>query len=367
MSADLLELRGVHKSFSRGFRKRVDALQGIDLRVGAGEAQIITIAGESGSGKSTLGMLALGFLTPDVGEVRFRGRDVGQLRGRSLREFRRSVQAIFQNPFSAFNPFYPVDHVLRLTLRNFAPGQDRAGEEAGISDALGALHLNPDVILGKHPHQLSGGQLQRVMLARAFLLRPELIIADEPVSMIDASLRAVVLANMLELRERHGISQLYITHDLSTARQISDSILILYRGRVVEAGSMDQVLDSPQHPYTQLLIQAIPQADPTKRWLAPLDRQHGEAADADGGCPFYQRCPQRMERCLAAVPPLYATPADTRAACFLHETGPAGPPSSTTAHPFTGTQAQVEDDAGAPGNQAPGATDHGRPADRGPA
>ena len=323
MSADLLELRGIHKSFSRGFRKRVDALQGVDLRVGAGEARIITIAGESGSGKSTLGMLALGFLAPDAGEVRFRGRDVARLRGQSLREFRRAVQAVFQNPFSAFNPFYPVDHVLRLTLRNFARGQDRAGMEAGIGDALSALHLDPGAILGKHPHQLSGGQLQRVMLARAFLLRPELIIADEPVSMIDASLRAVVLANMLELKERHGISQLYITHDLSTARQISDSILILYRGRVVEAGAMDQVLDSPQHPYTQLLIQAIPQPDPTKRWQAPLDWQRGEAAaetaDADRGCPFYSRCPQRMERCLAAVPPLYATAADTRAACFLHE------------------------------------------------
>ncbi|MCY4023244.1 MAG: ABC transporter ATP-binding protein [Anaerolineaceae bacterium] len=330
MSADLLELRGIHKSFSRGFRKRVDALQGVDLRVSAGEARIITIAGESGSGKSTLGMLALGFLAPDAGEVRFRGQDVGQLRGRSLREFRRSVQAIFQNPFSAFNPFYPVDHVLRLTLRNFAPQQDRAGVEASISEALSALHLDPAAILGKHPHQLSGGQLQRVMLARAFLLRPELIIADEPVSMIDASLRAVVLANMLELKERHGISQLYITHDLSTARQISDRILILYRGRVVEAGSMDHVLDAPQHPYTQLLIQAIPQPDPTKRWQAPLDWQRGEAAaetaEMDGGCPFYSRCPQRMDRCLAAVPPLYATPANTQAACYLHE-----PESTSTA------------------------------------
>ncbi len=327
MSADLLALNGIHKSFRRGLGQRVAALQGVDLRVPADEAQIITIAGESGSGKSTLGMLALGFLTPDAGEVRFRGQDVGRLRGQALREFRRSVQAIFQNPFSAFNPFYPVDHVLRLTLRNFAPQQDRAGVEAGISDALSALHLDPAVILGKHPHQLSGGQLQRVMLARAFLLRPALIIADEPVSMIDASLRAVVLGNMLELKERHGISQLYITHDLSTARQISDRILILYRGRVVEAGPMDRVLDAPQHPYTQLLIQAIPRPDPAQRWQAPLDWQGDEAAaageGAGGGCPFYPRCPQRMERCLAAVPPLYVTDVDTRAACFLHEPGRA--------------------------------------------
>lgn len=327
MSTDLLALGGIHKSFSRGLGQRVAALQGVDLRVGADEAQIITIAGESGSGKSTLGMLALGFLTPDAGEVRFRGQDVGRLRGQALREFRRSVQAVFQNPFSAFNPSYPVDHVLRLTLRNFAVAGDH--DEAGISEALRALRLDPAAVIGKFPHQLSGGQLQRVMLARAFLLRPALIIADEPVSMIDASLRTVVLGNMLELKERHGISQLYITHDLSTARQISDRILILYRGRVVEAGPMDRVLDAPQHPYTQLLIQAIPRPDPAQRWQAPLDWQGDEVAAAgegvEGGCPFYPRCPLRMERCLAAVPPLYTTEVDTRAACYLHEEPAAGP------------------------------------------
>ena len=325
MSDDLLVMRSVHKSFGRGLRQRVHALQGVDLRVGADEPQIITIAGESGSGKSTLGMLALGFLAADAGEVRYRGQEVGRLRGHALREFRRSVQAIFQNPFSAFNPFYPVDHVLRLTLRNFSRERDSAASEAKISDALRALRLEPDMVLGKYPHQLSGGQLQRVMLARAFLLRPGLIIADEPVSMIDASLRAVVLANMLELKESYGISQLYITHDLSTARQISDTILILYRGRIVEAGAMEQVLNAPQHPYTQLLIQAIPRPDPAQRWQAPLDWQRDEliatAADAEGGCSFYPRCPLRMDRCREAVPPLYASAVDTRAACYLYESG----------------------------------------------
>ena len=323
MSDDLLVMTGIHKSFGRGFRRRVAALQGVDLRVGAEEPQIITIAGESGSGKSTLGMLALGFLDADEGEIRYRGQEVGSLRGGSLREYRRSVQAIFQNPFAAFNPFYPVDHILRLTLHNFSTTRDRAASEALITEALRALRLDPEAVLGKYPHQLSGGQLQRVMLARAFLLRPSLIIADEPVSMIDASLRAVVLANMLELKERYGISQLYITHDLSTARQISDTILILYRGRIVEAGAMDRVLNAPQHPYTQLLIQAIPRPDPTKRWQAPLDRQRdemGEAVEeAEGGCSFFARCPLRMERCREAVPPLYETAAGTRAACYLYE------------------------------------------------
>ncbi len=323
MSADLLVMRDVHKSFGRGFRNKVAALQGVDLRVAADEPQIITIAGESGSGKSTLGMLALGFLTADAGEVRYRGQAVGSLRGQALRDFRRSVQAIFQNPFAAFNPFYPVDHILRLTLRNFAPARDRAASDTLISEALRALRLDPAAVLGKYPHQLSGGQLQRVMLARAFLLRPGLIIADEPVSMIDASLRTVVLANMLELKERYGISQLYITHDLSTARQISDTLLILYQGRIVEAGAMDQVLNAPQHPYTQLLIQAIPRPDPAQRWQAPLDWQRDESAatadSAAGGCAFFPRCPLRMERCQAAVPPLYQTTVDTRAACFLHE------------------------------------------------
>ena len=323
MSETLLELRDVHKSFRRGLRARVAALQGVDLTVGAEKPQIITIAGESGSGKSTLGMLALGFLAADAGEVRYRGQELRRLRGASLRDFRRSVQAIFQNPFAAFNPFYPVDHVLRLTLRNFGAVSDRDAIDSAIHEALSALRLDPEAILGKYPHQLSGGQLQRVMLARAFLLRPSLIIADEPVSMIDASLRAVVLANMLELKERYGISQLYITHDLSTARQISDTILILYRGRIVEAGVMDQVLDQPQHPYTQLLIQAIPRPDPSQRWQVPLDWQRealeGDTADTEHGCSFYARCPFRMDRCLEAVPPLLETPAETRAACYLYE------------------------------------------------
>ena len=323
MSETLLELRDVHKSFRRGLRARVAALQGVDLQIGVEKPQIITIAGESGSGKSTLGMLALGFLAADAGEVRYRGQELRRLRGASLREFRRSVQAIFQNPFAAFNPFYPVDHVLRLTLRNFGAAEDRDAIVSAIEEALSALRLDPEAILGKYPHQLSGGQLQRVMLARAFLLRPSLIIADEPVSMIDASLRAVVLANMLELKERYGISQLYITHDLSTARQISDTILILYRGRIVEAGAMDQVLDDPQHPYTQLLIQAIPRPDPEQRWQAPLDWQRealeGDMVEVEGGCSFYARCPFRMDRCLEAVPPLLATPAGTRAACYLYE------------------------------------------------
>ncbi|MCY3835687.1 MAG: ABC transporter ATP-binding protein [Anaerolineaceae bacterium] len=342
MSETLLELRDVHKSFRRGLRQRVAALQGVDLQVSADRPQIITIAGESGSGKSTLGLLALGFLAADGGEVRFRGQELRRLRGASLREFRRSVQAIFQNPFAAFNPFYPVDHILRLTLRNFArnfadegtqaletadrqrsPVRGRTEMDAAIDEALRALRLDPAAVLGKYPHQLSGGQLQRVMLARAFLLRPRLIIADEPVSMIDASLRAVVLGNMWELKERYGISQLYITHDLSTARQISDTILILYRGRIVEIGAMDRVLDDPQHPYTQLLIQAIPRPDPAQRWQVPLDWQRDdqdvEARDTESGCAFYARCSQRMDRCLAAVPPLLATPADTRAACYLYE------------------------------------------------
>ena len=330
MSEDLLVMSGVHKSFKRGFRRRVAALQGVDLRVGADKPQIIAIAGESGSGKSTLGMLALGFLAADSGEVRFLGQEPARLRGHSLREFRRSVQAIFQNPFTAFNPFYPVDHILRLTLRNFAPPRERKESEAQIDEALRALRLDPGMVLGKYPHQLSGGQLQRVMLARAFLLRPKLIIADEPVSMIDASLRAVVLANMLELKQRHGISWLYITHDLSTARQTSDSILILYRGRVVEAGTMDRVLNAPQHPYTRLLIQSIPRPDPAQRWQAALDWQRDESSSSGeneaGGCSFYARCPLRMERCREASPPLYDTAVDTRAACYLYEPerGPAG-------------------------------------------
>ncbi len=328
----LLEARRVRVVFRGGgmFGEATEtvAVDDFSMSVSAESPSFVTIAGESGSGKTTIARQLLGLALPTGGQVLYQGEDVHSLKGDSRRAFRKDVQAIFQDPFEVYNPFYKVDHILTTPVRKFELAESKSEARELAASALETVGLRPDETLGRYPHQLSGGQRQRITIARALLLKPRLIIADEPVSMIDASLRALVLGNMLELKERHGISWLYITHDLSTARQISDRLVILYRGRVVEAGAMDQVLDAPQHPYTQLLIEAIPRPDPAQRWQATLDWRRDEAAtggdDAAGGCPFYARCPVRMERCRAAVPPLYLTEVDTLAACYLHETAPAG-------------------------------------------
>jgi peptide/nickel transport system ATP-binding protein len=280
-SAPLVELRHVRKVFSGGGmfnRQDVVALQDFSLSVDDSQPAIIAIVGESGSGKTTMARLLLGFETPTSGEVLYRGTPLQKVTNATWREFRRNVQAIFQDPFGVYNSFYKVDHVLTTPIRKFGLAKSRAETYAMIEQALRAVGLRPEDTLGRYPHQLSGGQRQRTMVARTLLLRPRIIVADEPVSMIDASLRAAVLGNLLQLRRQFGISLVYITHDLTTAYQISDHIMVLYRGAVVEAGHPEQVVKHPQHAYTRLLIESVPQPDPERAWAAgPLDDDADEA------------------------------------------------------------------------------------------
>src|SRR5207247_7966172 len=180
--------------------------------------------------------------------------------------FRRDVQVIFQDPYEVYNPFYRVDHVLTTPVAKFGLASSRAAARALIEDVLRAVGLRPEETLGRFPHQLSGGQRQRVMVARSLLLRPRLILADEPVSMVDASLRATILGALHTMHLEHGISIIYITHDLATAYQISDNIVVLYRGAVVEAGAVELVVKQPSHPYTQLLMASIPLASAERTW-----------------------------------------------------------------------------------------------------
>jgi peptide/nickel transport system ATP-binding protein len=277
----LIELRDVRKVFSGGgigSRQQVVALQDFSLTIDDTQPTIIAVVGESGSGKTTMARLLLGFETPTSGSVLYRGTELQKLAGGAWREFRRNVQAIFQDPFGVYNSFYKVDHVLTTPIRKFGLARSRAEAYAMIEQALRAVGLRPEETLGRYPHQLSGGQRQRTMVARTLLLRPRVIVADEPVSMIDASLRAAVLGNLLQLRRQFGISLVYITHDLTTAYQISDHIIVLYRGAVVEAGHPEQVVKHPQHAYTRLLIDSIPQPDPERAWAAgPLDDDAEEA------------------------------------------------------------------------------------------
>lgn len=264
----IVELRGVSKVFGGGAFGQRDtiALKDFSLAIDAEEPSIVAVVGESGSGKTTMARLLLGFETPTTGEVLYRGQPVRRLSRAQSRDFRRDLQAIFQDPFGVYNPFYKVDHVLTTPLAKFRLARSKQEARDQIERALRAVGLRPEDTLGRYPHQLSGGQRQRTMVARTLLLRPKVIVADEPVSMIDASLRVTVLGNLLQLKREFGISLIYITHDLATAYQISDRIIVLYRGEVVESGDPEQVVKHPRHAYTKLLINSIPLPDPSLSW-----------------------------------------------------------------------------------------------------
>jgi oligopeptide/dipeptide ABC transporter ATP-binding protein len=321
----LLEAKDVTKIFSGGVGARTDtvALRHFTFAVDATRPSITGVVGESGSGKSTMARLLLGLETPTSGSVLYEGHDLQRLRGAGRKRYRQNVQAIFQDPFESFNSLYKVDHVLEVPLQKF--GLARSKEEARrlMAAALLAVGLRPEETLGRYPHQLSGGQRQRIMVARALMLNPKLIIADEPVSMIDASLRAGVLASLRQLRDEYGISLVYITHDLTTAYQICDDVIVLYRGSVAEAGDAVEVVKDPQHPYTQLLVSSIPLPDPDRLWAAeqppsPL----AVGVRGDRGCPFAARCPHTMERCLEEAPPFFQVSPRRAAACYLHQDAP---------------------------------------------
>jgi ABC-type oligopeptide transport system ATPase subunit len=261
----LLEAKDVTVTFrGRGAQKR--AVDGVSLCVGGDVPRITAIVGESGSGKTTLTRLLLGFQEPTSGTVTYRGRPLDRMSGPERKQFRREVQAVFQDPFDVFNPFYKVDRALVKPLRAFGLARSAADAHAQAEQALADVGLRPLETLGRYPHQLSGGQRQRVMIARALLLKPKIILADEPVSMVDASLRATILQSLNRLKEEIGISLIYVTHDLTTAYQISDDVVVLYGGRIVEQGDAEAVIRRPSHAYTRSLVAAIPPPDPDKPW-----------------------------------------------------------------------------------------------------
>lgn len=318
----LLEARHVTKIFGGGLikRHRTLALEDFSLSIGSGQPSITGVVGESGSGKTTMARLLLGLESPTQGEVLYQGKDLRRLSRTGWRAFRRDVQAIFQDPFEVYNSFYKVDHVLTIPIAKFHLASSKHESRALIEGALQAVGLRPEETLGRYPHQLSGGQRQRIMVARALLLRPKLIIADEPVSMIDASLRATVLDNLRQLNQEFGISLIYITHDLTTAYQISHNIIVLYRGSAAEAGDVDLVVKQSQHPYTQLLIGSIPLPDPNRLWsdAAPASALGKQASD-EAGCKFADRCPHAFALCLEKAPPLFQTNQHRAAACYLYQ------------------------------------------------
>lgn len=323
MQSSLLEIKDLTKIYGGGLfnRDRTVALEGFSFTIPSDHPRITTIAGESGSGKTTLANLILGFLTPTSGEILYKGKNIWEMPKQEWFTFRREVQGIFQDPYGTYNPFYKVDNVFDMVIKKFKLARSRSEARRITEEALAVVGLQPDEILGKYPHQLSGGQRQRIMVARAFLLKPRLIVADEPVSMIDASLQVRILNILQRLKEEFSISFLYITHDLSTAYQISDDIFILYQGSVMEKGDIDGVMQNPRHPYTQLLVSSIPVPDPDVGWEGDLKLSSEDEmrTDTTGGCKFHRRCPHVMEICLKSPPPLYKVGQNQYASCYLYE------------------------------------------------
>jgi len=277
-----------------GHVKAVDDIS-FDLRKG----EVLGLVGESGSGKTTLGRTLLGLVPATSGSVVFEGREITRLRERELREHRRRMQIVFQDPHASLNPAMTIEQAVGHPLQIHGLTSDRDHMRRMVASALEHVGLSPpEQFMTKYPSDLSGGQKQRAVIARAIILGPVLLVADEPVSMLDMSVRAKILELMLELRREFDLTYLYITHDLATAKLFCDRIAIMYLGRIVEIGPSEVIYDDPKHPYTQALLRAIPEPDP--RRSVPRDLPRGEVPDAARpplGCSFHPRCPHAFEVC----------------------------------------------------------------------
>ncbi|NEA30465.1 ABC transporter ATP-binding protein [Streptomyces sp. SID13031] len=268
----VIELRGVQQRFhARGTPDGyLTAVEDASFRLDAHPPQVVSLVGQSGSGKSTIARNILGLQKPTAGSITYGGKDIFKLNRAEYDEYRRNVQPVFQDPYSIFNPFYRVDRVLWKAVKKFQLASTREAGLALIEESLEAVSLDPGRVLGRYPHQLSGGQRQRIMLARIHMLRPAFVIADEPVSMLDAQIRKMFLDILLDFQRAHGMTTLFITHDLSTVYYLGGQVMVINKGEIVERGPVTEVMHTPTHPYTRLLLDSIPAPDPDARWTTRI-------------------------------------------------------------------------------------------------
>ena len=301
-------------------RRSLHAVDDVDLVIGANE--IVALVGESGSGKSTIARLLARIYKPTRGQVLYRGRTVAEIRTRKDRlDYAARVPMVFQDPYGSLSPVYRVAHGVMRALKLHRPELSAAAREQEAERIFRSVGLTPPrEFLDKYPYELSGGQRQRIGFAQALACRPELILADEPVSMLDVSVRIGVLNLMSDLRHNEGISFLYITHDIASARYVADRLIVMYAGQIAESGPTEDVLAQPKHPYTQLLLSAVP--DPRAPVSLPASSEVAEpprVIDPGEGCRFRRRCPYAIERCSVETPQLRVLRPAHDAACHVAE------------------------------------------------
>jgi len=323
MSDALLEVRGLSKHFpSRAglFRRAkgsVRAVDGVDFTIRRGET--LGLVGESGCGKTTTGRCVLQLERPTHGRILFEGTDISELSQRDLRQMRRRMQVIFQDPYSSLNPRMTVGEILAEPIKVHGIISDPAKRQARVRQLLEEVGLLPQHAR-RYPHQLSGGQRQRVGIARALAMEPSLIVCDEPVSALDVSIQAQIINLLEDLQTRLGLTYLFIAHDLSVVRHISDRVAVMYLGKIVELADRQALYEDPLHPYTRALLSAVPIPDPkleAKRERMVLRGEVPSSLNPPSGCVFHPRCPIAVDRCSAEIPPLREIKPGHWAACHL--------------------------------------------------